>query len=107
MAMGFGHLTHSGAMPKKSTISNCFVACILVFAPYVYIELPLGSSGRELQEGAPFLSNGIWATYTLRSYDKKFQKSPPNICFVVSNLVFAPYVYIELPVGSSRRELHF
>ena len=53
------------------------------------------------------MSNGIWAPYTFRSYDKKFQKSPINICFVVSNLLFAPYIYIELPVGSSRRELHF
>ena len=30
-----------------------------------------------------------------------------NICFVVCILVFAPYVYIELPLGSSRRELRF
>ena len=92
---------------QKSMINICFVACILVFAPYVYIALPVGSSGKELQEGAPFLSNGIWAPYIFRSYDKKYQKSPIDICFVVSNLVFAPYKYIELPVGSSRRELHF
>ena len=132
-------------------INIYFVACILVFAPYVYIELPEGGSileqwdlvslhiqelwqkisevsdqyllrclhfstcslcmywapCRELQERAPFLSNGIWAPHTFRSYDKKFQKSPINICFVVSNLLFAPYIYIELPVGSSRRVLHF
>ena len=25
-------------------INICFVACILVLAPYVYIELPVGSS---------------------------------------------------------------
>ena len=25
-------------------INICFVACILVFAPYVYVELPVGSS---------------------------------------------------------------
>ena len=123
----------------------------LVFAPYVFIELPVGSSKfwqwdlgilhikelcqiisevydqyllcclhfsicslcvcwapcRELQKGTPFLSNGIWASYTFRSYAKKFQKSLINICFVACILVFAPYVYVELPVGSFRRELHF
>ena len=132
-------------------INICFVACILVFAPYVYIELPEGGSifeqwdlvslhiqelwqkisevsdqyllrcphfstcspcmywapCRELQERAPNFGNGIWMSYTFRSFDQKFQKSPINICFVVSNLLFAPYIYIELPVGSSRRELHF
>ena len=31
---------------------------------------------------------------------KKIQKSPINICFVVSNLVFAPYVYFELQEGA-------
>ena len=30
-----------------------------------------------------------------------------NICFVVCILLFAPQVYIELPLGSSKRELHF
>ena len=61
----------------------------------------------ELQEGAPFLgNNGFLPSYIFRSYDKKFQKSSINICFVVCILVFAPYVYIELPLGSSRRELH-
>ena len=59
------------------------------------------------QEGAPFLGNGILAPYIFMSYDKKFQKSNINICFVVGVLVFAPQVYIELPLGSSRRELHF
>ena len=62
---------------------------------------------RELQEGAPFLGNGILAPYIFRSYDKKFQKSTINICLVVCILVFAPQVYIELPLGSSTRELHF
>ena len=65
------------------------------------------SVSQSLQEGAPFLGNGIWAPYTFRSYDKKVQKSPINICFVVCILIFAPYVYIELPLWSSRRELHF
>ena len=49
----------------------------------------------------------ILAPYIFRSYDKKFQKSTINICFVVWILVFAPQVYIELPLGSSKRELHF
>ena len=56
---------------------------------------------RELQEEAPFLGNMIWAPYLFWSYDNKFQKSPINICFVVCILVFAPYLYIELPLGSS------
>ena len=76
----------------------------LLFAPQVFTELPLGSSRRE---GAPFLSNGILAPYIFRSYDKKFQKSTINICLVVCILAFAPQVYIELPLGSSRSELHF
>ena len=41
------------------------------------------------------------------SYDKKFHKSTINICLVVCISVFAPQVYIELPLGSSRRELYF
>ena len=77
-------------------INICFVVCILLFAPYVYIKLPLGSF---------ILGNGMLASYIFRSYDKKFQKSTINICFVAWILVFAPYVYIELPVKSSRREL--
>ena len=46
---------------------------------------------RELQEGAPFLSNGLWAPYTFRSYGKKFQKSTINICFVVRILVLSNF----------------
>ena len=132
-------------------INIYFVACILVFAPYVYIELPEGGSifeqwdlvslhiqelwqkisevsdqyllrclhfstcslcmywapCRELQERAPYFGNGFWMSYTFRSFDQKFQKSPINICFVLSNWLFAPYIYIKLPVGSFRRELHF
>ena len=84
-------------------LNSCFVVCILVFAPQIYIELPLGSSRRELH---------LWTleycllTYS-RSYDKKFQKSKINSYIVVFILVFAPQLYIELPLESSRRELHF
>ena len=53
------------------------------------------------------MGNGILAPYIFRSYDKKFQKSTINICLVVCILVFAPQVHIELPLGSSRGELHF
>ena len=53
------------------------------------------------------MGNGILASYTFKSYPKKTQKPPINICSVASILVIAPYVYIELLVGSSRRELHF
>ena len=69
-----------------------------------------------LKNEAPSWSSLQGAQYTQReqilkckqqSYAKKFQKSTINICFVVSNSLFAPYIYIELPVGSSRRELHF
>ena len=82
---------------QKSPINICFVICILVFAPYVHIELPLGSSRSELH----FLGYVIWAPYTFRSYDKKFQKSAINICFVDCDSVVAPYVYIVFPLGSS------
>ena len=104
MAMGFGRLTHSGAQQISEVYDQYLLCCLhLSICSLCVYWAPC----RELQEGASFLSNGIWAPYTFRSYDKKFQKSPINICFVVSNLVFAPYKYIELPVGSSRRELHF
>ena len=33
---------------QKSRINICFAVCILVFAPYLDIKLPLRSSGREL-----------------------------------------------------------
>ena len=33
---------------QKSTINIYIVVCVLFFAPYVYIELPLGSSERKL-----------------------------------------------------------
>ena len=69
-------------------ISICFVVCILVFAPFVYIELPILSSLRELH---------FWAM----NYDTKIQKSRINICFAVCIFVFAPHLDIELPLGSS------
>ena len=82
---------------EKFMINISFVVCILVFAPFVYIEL---------LEGASFLGNGIRTPCTFRNYDKKFQKSRINICFVVCILIFAPYLDIKLPLGSSGRELH-
>ena len=102
-AMRFGLITHSGAMTKISEVSAQYLLCCLHFSicSLCIYWAPCG----ELQEWAPFLANGIWAHYTFKSYDKKFQKSRINICFVVSILIYSPYVYIELPVGSSRREL--
>ena len=85
---------------QKSRINICFVVCIIVFTPYLDIKLPLRSSGRELHFWA------IRTPCTFRNYDKKFQKSRINICFVVCILIFAPYLDIKLPLGSSGRELH-
>ena len=88
---------------------------------------------RELHGGAPFLGNGIWPPYIIRRKDKNFQictinisivvcilvfalyvyieipqgRSTIIICFVICILVCAPYLYIWLPLGSTRRELHF
>ena len=53
------------------------------------------------------MGDGILGPYIFMCYDKKFQRSTTNICFGASILVLAPQVYIELPLGSSRRELHF
>ena len=89
---------------EKYLINICFVICILVFAPFDW------DFSREHQEGAPFLGNEIWAPCTFRTqelWQKLFQKSRINICLVFCILVFAPSVYIELPLGSSRRELNF
>ena len=58
-AIGSGLLIHSGAFTKKIprfTINICSVAYILVIAPYVNIELPVGSSRRELY----FWAMGFW-----------------------------------------------
>ena len=88
---------------QKSTTNICFVACILVFAPYVYIELLVGSSRRELH----FWAMGSGLLIHSGAFTKKIPRSTINICPVASILVIAPYVYIELPLGSSRRELHF
>ena len=82
-AMGSGLLIHSGASTKKilmSTINICRVASILVIAPYVYIELPVGSSRRELN----FWAMGFWLlihseviTKKLRSLQSIFALSLP------------------------------
>ena len=88
---------------QKSTTNICFVACVLVFAPYVYIELLVGSSRRELH----FWAMGSGLLIHSGAFTKKIPRSTINICPVASILVIAPYVYIELPVGSSRRELYF
>ena len=62
---------------------------------------------REIQEGALILGNGIMAPDIFRSCSKKISKSTIIICFVICILVCAPYLYIWLPLGSARRELHF
>ena len=87
----------------KSTIIICFVVCILVFAPYLYIELLVGSTRRELH----FWAMGSGLLIHSGAFTKKIPRFTINICSVASILVIAPYVNIELPVGSSRRELHF
>ena len=95
-----------GRQFQKSKIDIYFFVCILVFA-CIYIQLPLASTRWKLQEGALFLGKGILGPYIFMCSDKKFQKSTTNICFVVCILVFAPQVFIELPLGSSNWELHF
>ena len=105
-AMGSWLLIHSGAFTKKiprSTVNICPVASILAIAPYVYIELPVGSSRRELH----FWAMGSGLLIHSGAFTKKIPRFMINICSVASILVIAPYVYIELPVGSSRRGLHF
>ena len=60
----------------------------------------------ELQEGAPFWGNGILAPCTLRSNTKISEVYDQYLlCRLYSSI--APYVYIELPLWSSRIELHF
>ena len=88
---------------QKPPINICSVASILVIAPYVYIELLVGSSRRELH----FWAMGSGLLIHSGAFTKKIPRSTVNICPVASILAIAPYVYIELPVGSSRRELHF
>ena len=41
---------------QNSTIYNGFAVCILTFAPFIDIELPLGSSRSKLQ----FWAMGFW-----------------------------------------------
>merc|ERR1712117_198279 len=79
---------------QRSTTNICFGASILVLAPQVYIELPLGSSRRELH----FWEMGYWVLLYSCAMIKNFRGLRP---------IFASQVYIELPLGSSRRELHF
>ena len=88
---------------QKPMINICSVASILVIAPYVYIELLVGSSRRELH----FWAMGSGLLIHSGAFTNKIPRSTINICPVASILVIAPHVYIELPVGSSRRELHF
>ena len=76
----------------------CFLVCILVFAPCVYIDIPLWRSRSELNFWA--IVFGFLTYYIFRSYDKKFEKFMINISFVVCILVFVPFVYIELPILS-------
>ena len=62
-------ISYSGAMTKKflkCMIDICFVVCILLFAPFVYIELPLKSSRRDLH----FRAMGFW----LRTYSGAMTK---------------------------------
>ena len=88
---------------QKPPINICSVASILVIAPYVYIELLVGSTRRELH----FWAMGSGLLIHSGAFTKKIPRFTINICSVASILVIAPYVNIELPVGSSRRELHF
>ena len=104
-AIVFGFLTYPGVMTKKyekSTINICSVVYILDFPPCIY-----WASSRELQRRASILGNGIWSPYPFSSYDKKIQIYMFNICFLICILVFAPCVYIEIPLCSTRSELHF
>ena len=66
-------------------------------------ELLVGSSRRELH----FRAMGSGLLIHSGAFTKKILRFMINICSVASILVIAPYVNIELPVGSSRRELHF
>ena len=108
LVMGFGCLTHSGALTKNfrslRSIFALLLAIYYLLPIYIYIELPVGSSRRELH----FWAMGFGLLTHSGAMTKKSQKSTTNICFVACILVFAPYVYFELPLGSSwRRELHF
>ena len=103
--MGFVLLTHSGAITKNFRSLHPIFAlqvrfqCLL----HMYILSSLqGASG-----GSSILGNWILAPHIFRNYHKKIQKPTSNICFASQIFEFAPYVYIELPLGSSRRELRF
>ena len=103
--MGFGLLTHSGAMTKNFRSLRSIFALLLAiyYLLPIYIGLPVGSFRRELH----FWAMGSGLLIHSGAFTKKIPRSTINICPVASILVIAPYVYIELPVGSSRRELHF
>ena len=63
---------------QKFRINIYFVVCILVFAPYLDFELPLGSSGSE----SMFLQGDL-ASIHIQELWQKNQKSTIIICIVV------------------------
>ena len=97
----FGLLYIQKSSQKKSEAYNQYLLCRFHFSDCS--ELPVGSSRRELH----FWAMGSGLLIHSGAFTKKIPRSTINICPVASILVIAPYVYIELPVGSSRRELHF
>ena len=64
---------------QKSPVNICFI-CILAFAPYLYMDFHLWS-------WSSIFINVIFALYTFRSYERKFQKSMIIMCFAVCILV--------------------
>ena len=74
---------------EKSTIDICIVVCVLVFAPYVYIELPLGSSERELN----IQQFDLGSLYIQELWKKMSEVNNIYLLFVCI-LVFAPFVYM-------------
>ena len=76
---------------KMSDVYDQYLLCRLRFSicsPGIY-----WAPSREVQEGAPYLGNGILAPYIFRSYDKKFQKSTINICFVWAKSVHVKWYF--------------
>ena len=97
----FGFLYIQKLSQKNSEAYNQYLLCRFHFSDCS--ELPVGSSRRELH----FWAMGSGLLIHSGAFTRKIPRSTINICPVASILVIAPYVYIELPVGSSRRELHF
>ena len=100
--MGFWLIIYSEVITKKIRSLQ------LIFAPSLPFQLLLRAPSRELQEGATFLGNGIWALYTFRSYHK--ENSQVYNQYLLCRFHFnhcSLYIYIELPLRSSRMELHF